>query len=375
MQLLHATDYSVAQPTGHHDDAPAKNGGRSWWSRWAARLVRRPSAPTDEPAAALDRPPVVPAQAAGVAAATDLPTLVEGMLEQGRYCLLLRPQITASLSTEQYGLARDALERAMANVPAGLVDLSRRDAESSAEGETLRHVEPLMLDRYQVTNRQFRQFVVAGGYDVLPLWDAEVWPVLAEFVDLTGTAGPRFWRSGRYPSGEDDHPVVGINWYEAVAYSRWVGKRLPTDSEWVKAAAWPVCLADNQVSQRRFPWGDVMDRGRCNVWGSGPGRTAAVTQFSTGVSVGGVYQLIGNVWEWTSGDFDGVDAEGEPLDLPTMLKTIHGGAFDTYFEHQACCDFQSGENPLSRKHNIGFRCALSRCDVGTAVVRTNPLTL
>jgi iron(II)-dependent oxidoreductase len=99
------------------------------------------------------------------------------------------------------------------------------------------------------------------------------------------------------------------------------------------------------------------------VWGSGPARTAAVTQFSAGVSVGGVHQLIGNVWEWTGGDFNDDDSDDEPLELSAPMKSIRGGAFDTYFEHQACCDFRSGENRLARKHNIGFRCALSLCDV------------
>ncbi|MGH7136862.1 MAG: formylglycine-generating enzyme family protein, partial [Pirellulales bacterium] len=163
-----------------------------------------------------------------------------------------------------------------------------------------------------------------------------------------------------------DHPVVGVSWFECAAYARWSGKRLPSETEWVRAAAWPIPMGDGKLSQRRFPWGDVMDRGRCNVWGSGPGQTAAVRQFSSGVSVSGVYQLIGNVWEWTGGDFDAADADGVTLELPGPMKSIRGGAFDTYFEQQACCSFRSGELPLARKHNIGFRCALSVCDVANS---------
>jgi iron(II)-dependent oxidoreductase len=107
-----------------------------------------------------------------------------------------------------------------------------------------------------------------------------------------------------------------------------------------------------------------MDRRKANVWGSGPGRIVPVDEFAEGVSVGGLYQLIGNVWEWTATNLD-VDPAGEEEchSKPALLKTIRGGAFDTYFENQSNCQFASGENPILRKHNVGFRCALSVCDI------------
>jgi iron(II)-dependent oxidoreductase len=98
------------------------------------------------------------------------------------------------------------------------------------------------------------------------------------------------------------------------------------------------------------------------VWGSAPKRIVAVREFAEGASVGGVYQLIGNVWEWTDGDFHDRSSDGK-LELPTPMKSIRGGAFDTYFDSQANTQFQSGENPLSRRHNIGFRCAIRMRDV------------
>lgn len=339
---------------------------QSWWSSWTTRFGRR----SPEPAADASPPEISAVMAAEkppVAATTpDYPALVEAMLGQDRYALLLRPQIKEGLSAEQFSQARDALERSMARIPAGFVDMGDRTSETATQPAALEHVDSALIDRYPVTNRQFRQFIEAGGYDLLALWDPEAWPALVEFVDQSGVPGPRYWRNGRYGTGEDEYPVVGVNWFEAAAYSRWVGKRLPSDSEWVKAAGWPVPLSDTQVTQRRYPWGDTMDRGRCNVWGSGPARTVAITQFSAGVSVGGVYQLIGNVWEWTNSGFEENEGVEEPLELSGPMKSIRGGAFDTYFEHQACCDFRSGEYPLSRKHNIGFRCALSYCDVASA---------
>jgi len=88
-----------------------------------------------------------------------------------------------------------------------------------------------------------------------------------------------------------------------------------------------------------------------------------VTSCADGVSVGGIHQLIGNVWEWTASTFRAADLAHGPVVLDAPMKSIRGGAFDTYFDNQATCQFQSGESPISRKHNIGFRCALALCDV------------
>ncbi len=81
-----------------------------------------------------------------------------------------------------------------------------------------------------------------------------------------------------------------------------------------------------------------------------------------------MYQLIGNVWEWTASNYCGGSLPPEEvpqtgLKLTTALKSIRGGAFDTYFDSQATCQFQSGENPLHRRNNIGFRCAVGICDL------------
>ena len=200
----------------------------------------------------------------------------------------------------------------------------------------------------------------------MAIWDADVWPAVLDFVDPTGHPGPRHWRRGRYPRGDDRHPVVGVSWYEAAAYARWVGKRLPTDAEWVKAGSWPVATGGDTLLARRFPWGDAMDRRRANLWGSGPGRPVDVNEFAEGTSVGGIEQLIGNVWEWTADHFllDGTKHPAWPGEA--RMKSIRGGAFDTYLDSQATCQFQSGERALARKHNIGFRCAIGMCDLADA---------
>ena len=321
---------------------------------------------TPEPENCQQPPPVAPAD-------PDNPdSLVDQMLGQGRYALLLRPQVACDLRAELFERTLTELQNHMALVPDGAVVLGDTDGnagelEIGADGSPRQprsvRVAPYFLDRYPVTNREFFEFVASGGYEQIAFWDTAIWPAVLDFVDRSGRPGPCFWNDGCYAVGRHDHPVVGVCWYEAAAYARWAGKRLPTDAEWVKSGAWPVMLSNSQSSQRRFPWGDTMDRSKANLWGSGPGHTVSVRQYDDGVSVGGIYQLIGNVWEWTRSDYVPSYFAPEEFIAESPLKSLRGGAFDTYFDNQATCQFQSGDIQIARKQNIGFRCAVSVCDL------------
>ncbi|MCA9241033.1 MAG: SUMF1/EgtB/PvdO family nonheme iron enzyme, partial [Planctomycetales bacterium] len=177
--------------------------------------------------------------------------LVAQMIEDKRYALLLRPETACQLEREEHIRAIRALDDDMVLTPAGLVLVGL-----AAERETLGHevttslmksgeeclatVEACYLDRFPVTNADFQRFVDAGGYEEIQYWPEEALPALFDFVDETGIAAPRYWREGAYPEGDGDLPVVGVSWYEALAYARWVGKRLPNDAEWTKACAWPI---------------------------------------------------------------------------------------------------------------------------------------
>lgn len=292
-------------------------------------------------------------------------SLVDELLKQGRGALLLRPQIASTLTADQRRQSETELLRAMASVPAGAVMMQLNSLAEPEDGveEISLEVEPFFIDRWPVTNRQFHEFVTAGGYEQASLWDQIILPSLGELVDRTRQAGPRYWRDGVYPERLAEHPVVGVSWHEAVAYARWIGKRLPTDPEWLKAAAWPVAAAGDRPVQRRYPWGDSMDRRHANLWGAGPKQTVAITEFPSGVGANGIAQLIGNVWEWTHSDFAEWAADRRWLDLSQPLKSLRGGAFDTYFDNQATCQFCSGERPAERKRNIGFRCVVSQSEL------------
>ncbi|MEX2174896.1 MAG: SUMF1/EgtB/PvdO family nonheme iron enzyme [Pirellulaceae bacterium] len=336
----------------------------NWRPRWKWQVAE----PTDENNQTVDwSPPPAPRPPTARRAAAD-DSLVEQMIAQGREALLLRPQIAANLNETDLASAQVALDEAMAIVPQGAVNMRARcyddfEEADAPRGERLVQVEGFFLDRFPVTNAQYQLFVSQGGYEQMSLWDESIWPAVLGFTDETGQPGPRLWQQSKHPHGKEDHPVVGVCWYEAAAYARWAGKRLPTDPEWVKAGCWPVATEANKPVQRKYPWGDAMDRRLVNLWGNGVNDTVAVTASPGSGSVGGVQQLVGNVWEWTSSSFGTWEPTGRKVETAAPLKSIRGGAFDTYFDNQAGCQFQSGEAPLARKHNIGFRCCLGFCDV------------
>lgn len=253
--------------------------------------------------------------------------------------------------------ATQALDERFALVPEGFAALPLTVAAGPGDREEDFQVEPFLLARCCVTNAEFDKFVQAGVYEDLTLWPQEVWPHIIDFRDQSGQFGPRFWKDGRFDPKLADHPVVGISVYEADAYARWAGYRLPTEAEWQMAASWRIRSAA-QV-QRRYPWGDALDVSRCNIWASGMAATTPVNSYPEGAAPNGVLNLVGNVWEWTASRFEVRDAEGRQVVGDMTLTSIRGGAYDTYFPSQATSQFRTGLAGLLRVHNVGFRCAMN----------------
>lgn len=318
---------------------------------------RLPEKPRLSPPPARPRRPAIPRSTNG---------LVDEMLRTGRYALLLRTETAGHLATDEYQAVIAALDDRMSITPDGTV-LTGMAAERATLGETrgvlasvpdegIVRVGASYLDRWTVSNEEFQHFVDAGGYEQLEFWPEEALPAIFDFVDTTGASAPRYWANGQFPAGQQRRPVVGVSWYEAYAYARWVGKRLPGDPEWTKACAWPIESAPGRIAQRRYPWGESFDARRANLWCAEHGQTVDIDSYPEGATVGGLEQMVGNVWEWTR---DGLDeATPDSLRFPSALRSIRGGAYNTYFENQATCHFQSGEHPLARRANIGIRLAL-----------------
>jgi formylglycine-generating enzyme required for sulfatase activity len=253
------------------------------------------------------------------------------------------------------------------------------------------------LARYPVTNAQFAEFVAAGGYA-----NAAYWPE---------AAAHGYWRDGFFqdetqprqfgePFSLSNHPVVGVSWYEALAYTRWLTEqlpagwqaRLPSEAEWEKAARGGlqipaeqhVCalaqlatytpavgaLTANPRPARRYAWGDAIDADKLNYNETNIGATSPVGAFPGGASPYGVEELNGNVWEWTrslSGknyNFDFsypyANADGRE-DLATDANTqrvLRGGAFGDD-QNLARAAYRDRNDPRSRDDLVGVRILLS----------------
>jgi iron(II)-dependent oxidoreductase len=167
-------------------------------------------------------------------------------------------------------------------------------------------VAPFRIASTPVTNAEFQAFVDDGGYERRPCWSRRGW----DWRRRQGVTHPLFWvrdRDGRWNQRQFDaivpldpwHPVVHVNWYEAEAFCRWAGRRLPTEAEWEMAATVDVVTGD----KRRFPWGDdPPTRVHANL-DHRAGGTVDVRALPCGDSPVGCRQMIGNVWEWVEDTF------------------------------------------------------------------------
>jgi formylglycine-generating enzyme required for sulfatase activity len=139
----------------------------------------------------------------------------------------------------------------------------------------------------------------------------------ARFVEQTGHAPPPGWHGGQYPQGAASRPVTGVSWDDAVAYAKWANKRLPTEEEWEFAA--------RGTDGRPYPWGKEWQAGMANAGGGGGGLTD-VGAFK-GVSPFGLYDMVGNAWEWTADDLRPYPGGQWPVTPQGALKVIRGGSW------------------------------------------------
>ena len=163
-------------------------------------------------------------------------------------------------------------------------------------------VGPFWTGRVPVSNRQWREFTGDGGYQRQELWSARGWAHRTE----AGLERPLFWtaegtrrRFGVEEEVPAAEPVQHVSYFEAEAYARWAGGRLPTETEWEKACAWdPIARAGRAWPRGSLPPGPDL----ANLGGAGL-RPAPVGAYPASASAYGAQQMIGDVWEWTSPDF------------------------------------------------------------------------
>ena len=202
-----------------------------------------------------------------------------------------------------------------ARVPGGLILLgSTLDDGSVFDNEQWAHevrIESFRIARVATSNREFRAFVDDDGYRRRECWSEEGW----RWREAVSAEQPVSWlKSGgawvrrefdRFVALDDRLPALHVNWYEADAYCRWAGRRLPTEAEWEAAAAGELSADGAALTgqKRQYPWGDDSpDARRANLdWRAGG--TIAVDALPDSASAVGCLQMLGNVWEWTASDF------------------------------------------------------------------------
>ncbi len=193
-------------------------------------------------------------------------------------------------------------------------------------------VDDFYIDIHEVTNAQYKVF-----------------------LDSTGTEPPPRWVDGRYGIGEDGFPVVSVTWEDAAAYAAFIGKRLPTEAEWEKAA--------RGTDGRTYPWGDGFDRTLAN----NSDHPMTIMNFPGGVSPYGCYDMAGNVAEWVDGTYAAyprTDADIVPAGVPdrrdvfrTDRRVYRGGSWNTFWKYLRCANRESTPDG-KRWVYVGFRCAM-----------------
>jgi ribose transport system permease protein len=219
----------------------------------------------------------------------------------------------------------------MIEIPAGPFTMG---SDTGKEDEAPAHQVDLpafQIDKFEVTNADFAQFVQATGYQ----------------TDAEQEGRSKNWQSA--VEDKDNHPVVFVSWNDASVYCEWVSKRLPTEAEWEKAA--------RGTDGRTYPWGNDWDPAKANVKETGLRGTASVGSFGGGASPYGVEDMAGNVWEWTADWYEAYPGSDYQSDyFGQRFKVLRGGGwFETAESVRTTA--RNANSEIAANDDIGFRCA------------------
>ena len=249
-------------------------------------------------------------------------------------------------------------------VPAGEFTMGSNDGSSDEQPVHTVYLDAYWVMRTEVTNAQYRKFVDANGYTTERFWTAEGWKWRSE----NSISLPFYWGDSDFNGSE--HPVVGVNWYEAVAYANWLAERtglslrLPTEAEWEKSARG----ADGRI----YPWGNNWDGTQVNFcdtnctfdWkdkevNDGYQYTAPVGSYPRGASPYGVLDMAGNVWEWAndwydSGYYTGLSAQNPQGPATGDRRVLRGGSWLNISTFVRAAN-RGWNEPDFRSNSVGFR--------------------
>ncbi|MEL6249683.1 MAG: SUMF1/EgtB/PvdO family nonheme iron enzyme [Cyanobacteria bacterium J06648_16] len=241
----------------------------------------------------------------------------------------------------------------MVRVPAGNFRMGYEgiDAIDNERPQQTVYLPDYWIDETPVTWGQYQEFIEAGGYRTWQWWSEQGW----DWLQQSQVKTPLYW----HPQVSPNHPVSGVSRYEAEAYAHFVGKRLPTEAEWEKAAGWQPETGETD----RYPWGHSPPQAVCCNYNHLVGHTAPVASAAENCSPVGCYDMLGNVWEWTCSPFKG---------YPGFSAYPYRGYSHTYFDgrHDVLKggswatrpwvlrnSFRNWYHPHVRELFMGFRCA------------------
>jgi len=263
----------------------------------------------------------------------------------------------------------------MTEIPGGFFWLGYGAAEAhnssdfAFDNEKAAHqvvLQDFAIDRALVSNGDYLEFIRDNGYQHFRWWFSEGWDV----VNREHWRAPLYWEvhdnqwmirdfSGLHRAeSKADEPVSHVSYYEASAFAKWAGKRLPTEAEWEKAATFSA----SEVQKRSFPWGDSkVNAARANLFENGYWSVAPIGAFPDGQSSYGCHQLIGDVWEWTTSDYvpyPGFKSEFDEYNDKWFVnqKVLRGGSFATPQTHIRST-YRNFFHAHERWMISGFRCA------------------
>ncbi|MEO6725573.1 MAG: bifunctional serine/threonine-protein kinase/formylglycine-generating enzyme family protein [Blastocatellia bacterium] len=214
----------------------------------------------------------------------------------------------------------------MISITGGEFMMGRNDGNDYEKPAHKVLVKPFYIDETEVTNAQYQ-----------------------EFVDTVHRQPPPHWTNGRAPSGKASDPVYNVSWDDANAYAQWASKRLPTEEEWEYAA--------RGTDGRLYPYGDKADLQYSNAREDNFSEPLAVKSYPSGASPFGIFDMAGNISEWTADSFKLYPGSTLPVDNPNAgRKVVRGGAYNLPVKDQTATD-RFFQLPSTKNKFIGFRCA------------------
>ena len=270
-------------------------------------------------------------------------------LEGGRFdeAITWLQQVVSVYGEAEEKLAQ-ALEASVVYIPAGEFTMGSSSGDVDERPERQVYLDAFEIDKYEVTNVQYRRFLLATEREGPHRWSGR-------YVHLSSRRDPD-WHGVAYPPGEGMYPAAGVRWPDARDYCAWAGKRLPTEAEWEKAA--------RGAKGRTYPWGDDWDATPANTAESVREYPQPVGSYPSGANPYGALDMAGNVWEWVSDWYDreyytyAPDANPPGPPPGTGERILRGGAWDSSPD-QVRASYRNASHFFGPNFRVGFRCARS----------------